>query len=76
MSFIVILYAMLFYMARDKNSIQTAEVRISTTPIMVKYLQQLVDTGLYGKTKAEAAERLLSDEVKKLLQDGTLKRNG
>ena len=42
---------------------------------MVDYLKQLVTTGLYGRNHTEAAERLISRGIERLLQEGTLRQN-
>jgi hypothetical protein len=47
-------------MPRKRNRIKTRKLTISTTPQVIEYLRQLLETGLYGKNEAEAAERLLS----------------
>jgi len=47
-------------MARKRNRIPTKTFTVATTPQVFDYLGQLVDTGLYGKTEADAAERLLT----------------
>lgn len=36
------------------------------------YLEQLVKTGLYGRTGGEAAERLVSQGIERLIREGTL----
>jgi hypothetical protein len=59
-------------MARKPNSIKTAPITISTTPPIVGYLEELVDTGFYGKTPADAAERLVGNSIQSLIRDGTL----
>ena len=60
-------------MAKQANTIRTVQIRISTTPRVQAYLEQLVLTGLYGKNRADAAERLLSQALSGLINDGTLK---
>jgi len=47
-------------MARHRNRVGTKTFTVSTTPQVFDYLGQLVQTGLYGKTEPEAAERLLT----------------
>jgi hypothetical protein len=59
-------------MPRKPNSIKTAPITISTTPPIVEYLEDLVDTGFYGKTPADAAERLVGRSIQSLIRDGTL----
>ena len=60
-------------MARPPNDLQSVELRISTTPQVVALLKQLVICGLFGKNAAEAADRLLSEKLRGLVADGTLK---
>lgn len=62
-------------MARKPNSLQTVQIRISTTPLVQAYLDKLVDTGLYGKNPAEAAERLIAGGIEQLLQQKVLLRS-
>lgn|GEM_PF-852757 len=62
-------------MARKPNTLNTVQVRISTTPPVQTYLDKLVNTGLYGKNPAEAAERLITSGIKELLREGTLLRS-
>jgi len=38
-----------------------------------RYLSALVETGLYGKTINEAAQRLLEEQLWKLIHDGSIK---
>ena len=54
-------------MARRRNRFPTETLTLSTTPHVWAYLGQLVDTGLYGKTEAEAAERLLTRALDEFL---------
>jgi hypothetical protein len=58
---------------RKANKVKTEYVRVSTTPKMWKHLEALVLTELYGKTEAEVAERLLSERIRALIVEGTLK---
>ena len=41
---------------------------------MRAYLDKLVATGIYGKNRAEAAERLIAATVERLLREGVLLR--
>ena len=61
-------------MPRLPNKVQTVTITVSTTQTVRQYLEALAATGLYGKNPAEAAERLISDEIKDLLATGRLKR--
>ena len=61
-------------MARKPNNIETAELKIRTTPLVHRYLDSLVASGLYGKTRPDAAERLITRSIELLIKDGSLKR--
>jgi hypothetical protein len=60
-------------MARSKNQVATATLTLSTTPLVVGYLQDLVKTGFYGKNHTEAAERLLAATLESMVREGRLK---
>jgi len=62
--------------ARTPNNIATKMIHISTTPRVYEYLEDLVLTGLYGKSPAEAADRLIAREVEVLIREGSLRRRG
>ena len=59
-------------MARRKNDIPTQNLTLSTTPQVHDHLRALVQTGLYGKNPAEAAERLLARSLEEKLAGGLL----
>ena len=59
-------------MARTPNKLDTVEVTIRTTPPVAAYLDELVQTGLYGKSRSEAAERLVTRGIEALISEGTL----
>ena len=61
-------------MARTPNKIQTVEIKLSTTPQVAMYLSALVDTGLYGKNRSEAAERLIAKGIEELIRESVLER--
>jgi hypothetical protein len=46
--------------ARQQNQIATETFTVSTTPHVVRELERLVATGHFGKTPAEAAERIVA----------------
>ena len=60
-------------MARDVNILETITLKISTNPIIEKYLDQLVKKGLYGKNTSEAAERLIAQKINELIKSEDLK---
>jgi len=58
-------------MARKQNDLATVSTTIATTEVQRAYLSELVKTGLYGKNPADAAERLISAELHRLIKEGT-----
>jgi hypothetical protein len=60
-------------MPKRPNKVPTKTVTISTTPQVWKYLGQLVSKGIYGKTEAEVAERLVSKGIDDLIDKGRLR---
>lgn len=61
-------------MPRKKNQLKTVSITISTTQPVIDYLEVLVESGLYGKNPAEAAERLISLGIDDLIERGKLQR--
>jgi hypothetical protein len=61
-------------MARKPNPVKTVQITVSTTPLAHGYLFALVNTGLYGKNPAEAAERLIAKGVENALASGIILR--
>lgn len=61
-------------MPRKPNELETVPITLSTTPQVVGYLKQLLETGLYGKNTAEAAERLLTRTLQEMLGNKQLSR--
>ena len=59
-------------MARTKNSLETVQITLSTTVQIRNYLDQLTNSGLYGKNVAETATQLIQDRVKELIKAGDL----
>lgn len=59
-------------MPRTPNKVKTVTITVSTTPPVYDYLESLVDTGLFGKNPAEAAERLISRGIEQHMAEGTL----
>lgn len=62
-------------MGRTPNKLDTIGVTIRTTPPVAVYLDELVQTGLYGKSRSEAAERLVTREIEVLISEGTLSKS-
>ncbi len=59
---------------RSGNSLETTKLTLSTNPVVVKYLEALVQTGLYGKNPSEAAEQLIRQELKRLIDSKELEK--
>lgn len=58
---------------KANNSTRSVEhkavrLRVSTTPQVKEYLRQLVDTGLFGNTIEEVAERLIAERIRNILR--------
>jgi hypothetical protein len=61
-------------MARRPNGVSTVTITISTTEGIEQYLDDLVAGGLFGKNRAEVAERLVARGVENLLREEKLTR--
>ncbi len=58
-------------MGKERNLLETVQITLSTNPLMRDLLDKLVLTGFYGNSRAEAAERLLAESLKRIAE-----RNG
>ncbi len=63
-------------MARPRNPLGSVQLRFSGNHLIEQYLTALVQTGLYGRSPGEAAERLVSQSIEKLVQQGVIHRLG
>jgi hypothetical protein len=61
-------------MTRPRNVLTARQLKYSGNRLIEEYLAELVKTGLYGRTPAEAAERLVSQGIERLIKEGTLAR--
>lgn len=61
-------------MPKPANSLPTSRITLSITPQMKAYLETLLQTGLYGKNPAEAAESIIREELRRLVDEGRLHR--
>ena len=59
-------------MPRKPNNLRTIQLTISTTQHVENYLKALVSSGLYGKNPTEAAERLVSSSIERLIREGSV----
>jgi hypothetical protein len=63
-------------MPRPKNKVETEQITISTNTVLCVDLDKVVQTGYYGNTRPEAAERLITEAIRHLIHEGTiLKKN-
>lgn len=51
---------------------ETLELELS--PQIVAYLEGLVATGLYGASVEEAAERVMCQEIRRMIKDGHIRQ--
>ncbi len=59
-------------MARQKNSVETIQITLSVTPAIRDFLDQLSQSGFYGKNSAETAAELLKAKLREIsTQPGT-----
>jgi hypothetical protein len=56
-----------------KNPIKTEPVELALNTQSVWYLDRLIETGLYGNNRAEAAKVVVFDHCKLLIGQGKLK---
>ena len=59
-------------MARDPNPLKSELITLSVNIQTVWYLDRLVETGLYGNNRTEAARVALYDHCKLLIAEGKL----
>ena len=59
-------------MARDANPLKSELITLSVNVQTVWYLDRLVETGLYGNNRTEAARVALYDHCKLLIADRKL----
>jgi hypothetical protein len=59
-------------MARDANPLRSEQITLSVNIQTAWYLDRLVETGLYGNNRTEAARVAIYDHCKFLISQGTL----
>ena len=57
-------------MPRPKNSAETIQLTLSTTPQVKQLLEELSSSGYYGKNAAETAVILLTEKIRELQVKG------
>jgi hypothetical protein len=55
-----------------KSHVDGASFEVNTTAHVRTYLEQLMFTGLYGKSPGEVAERLIARAIRSLIRRGKL----
>jgi hypothetical protein len=61
-------------MTRPRNPLTGTQERFTANRLIRSYLEDLVQTGLYGRSAGEAAERLVSQGIERLIEKGVLRR--
>lgn len=61
-------------MPKKPNSLPTVTQRVSTNPMVMRYLERLVKTGLYGKNETEVAEHLIRQQIRRMIESNELER--
>jgi len=51
---------------RKPNRIKTISFQVPASPLVIDYLEELVDTELYGKTAPEVALTLIREGIRRL----------
>ena len=59
-------------MARDANPLRSEQITLSVNAQTAWYLDRLVETGLYGNNRTEAARVAIYDHCKLLISQGAL----
>jgi hypothetical protein len=61
-------------MAKPKNTLETATIKVSGNPLMEFYLDKATDTGFYGNNPTETAGILLGRTLEGLVKDGVIEK--
>jgi hypothetical protein len=61
-------------MAKAANKVPTVTLTLSATPQLCAYLDQLAESGIYGKNRAEAALRLVEQAIEQRIERPILRR--
>lgn len=72
MAFFCHCYQTVAMMARDANPLKSELITLSVNVQTVWYLDRLVETGLYGNNRTEAARVAIYDHCKLLISQGGL----
>ena len=61
-------------MSQTTKKLKAKQLRYSGNRIIEQYLEDLVDTGLFGRSAGEATERLVSQGIERAIANNTIKR--
>ncbi len=61
-------------MAKGRNPLESVELTLSVNVQTAWYLDRLIEKGLYGNSRADAAAVLIYDHCKLLIAQGELER--
>ena len=64
---------MLSGMAKPSKDRGNQKVQPRLSPLMHKYLDDLLGVAFYGKTKTQVAQRLIEDGIKAAIRDNLIK---
>jgi hypothetical protein len=59
---------------RPKHQIETAELKLTTTKVVLDGLKRLVASGYFGKSPNEAAEQIIRQKLVEMLGDQEVSR--
>lgn len=58
-------------MPRQKNAISSVQLTVSVSERVREYLEQMTETGMFGKNAADTANMLLIDAIRKYIETGS-----
>jgi hypothetical protein len=58
--------------SRKPNANRTARVYLRPSAAVATYLDEIASVGIFGKTRAEVAERLIGSGIAQFLKDGLM----
>jgi len=64
-------YWIFIWMARQKNAISSVQLTVSVTERVREHLDQMTETGMFGKNAAETANLLLIDSIREYIEKGS-----
>jgi hypothetical protein len=72
MAFFCHCFHLVAMMAREANPLKSEQITLSVNAQTVWYLDRLVETGLFGNNRTEAARVAIYDHCKLLISQGTI----